>query len=250
MSGLALKVSSLCKVYNGDVKALDNFHMELKKGSILGLFGPNGAGKSTMVNILVNIVRKDSGEIYIYDEKIYPHSSSYKSRSGFVLEKPVYLEKLSVTEYLQFTGQMYRLTDKVIDQNLKKLLETFELEYKKDEWIENCSKGMRKKTSVCAALIHDPALLIFDEPFADLDLIAVSRLKEMFQKYKHKNRSILIVSHNIQEMENICDEIALIDKGMLQFSLSIEDIYEEMKQKKIKSVEAYMLHSLNYDTYD
>ena len=250
MSGLALKVSLLCKVYDRKVPALDNFKVELKKGSILGLFGPNGAGKSTFVNILANIVRKDSGEIYIFDEKIYPNSYSYKKKCGFVLESPVYIDKLSIAEYLLYAGKMYGLSDEIIAQNMKMLLDIFELEHKKDEWIENCSKGMKKKTSVCASLIHDPELLIFDEPFADLDLIAVSRLKEMFQKYKHKNRSILIVSHNIQEMENICDEIALIDKGMLQFSLSIEDIYEEMKQKKIKSVEAYMLHSLNYDTYD
>ena len=145
MDNPILKTVSLSKTYKKDVVALSGFNLVLKRSTILGLLGPNGAGKSTFVNILAHIVKRDSGEIYLFDEEINEKSYKYKSKCGFVLEKPVYIEKLTILEYLEFAGKMYGLSGKETDERIVELVDIFELGSKKDKWIESYSKGMKKK---------------------------------------------------------------------------------------------------------
>lgn len=164
MENSILKTVSIFKTYKKDVVALSGFNLVLKRGTILGLLGPNGAGKSTFVNILANIVKRDSGEIYLFDEEITENSYKYKSKCGFVLENPVYIEKLTILEYLEFAGEMYGLSGEETDERIVELVDIFELGSKKDKWIESCSKGMKKKVSVATALLHNPQLLVLDEP--------------------------------------------------------------------------------------
>ena len=140
MENPILKAVSLSKTYKKNVVALLDFNLVLNNGTILGLLGPNGAGKSTFVNILANIVKRDSGEIYMSDEQITENSYEYKSNCGFVLEKPVYIEKLSILEYMEFAGKMYNLPQNEIEQRVVELIDIFDLQSKKDSWIENYSK--------------------------------------------------------------------------------------------------------------
>jgi len=250
MKNLTLKIVSLSKTYKKDVIALSDFNLFLKKGSILGLLGPNGAGKSTLVNILANIVKRDSGEVIMFDEKITENSFDYKSNCGFVLEKPVYIEKLSVIEYLEFAGKMYKLSQKDIEQRMSELINYFELNSKKDSWIENCSKGMKKKISIVTALLNNPKLLFLDEPFSDLDIIALGRLKEIMKKVKDSSNTILIASHNIQELENVCDEIAMMKDGKMLFQKSFADIHKEMEKDDLKTFEDFVYKHIDKNQFE
>ena len=245
-----LKTVSLSKTYKKDVVALSDFNLFINKGTVLGLLGPNGAGKSTFVNILANIVKRDSGEIVMFDEQITESSFDYKSNCGFVLEKPVYIEKLSVLEYLEFAGRMYKITQKEIEQRMVELIDIFDLQSKKDSWIENCSKGMKKKVSIATALLHNPQLLVFDEPFSDLDLVALGRLKEIIKKIKESGKTILIASHNIQELENVCDEFAIIKDGKILLQKSFEDIRKEIEEDNLENFENFVYKHIDKNRFE
>ena len=249
MENQILKTTSLVKTYHKDVIALAGLSLNLKKGTVLGLLGPNGAGKSSFVNILANIVKRDSGEIFLFDERITEISYQYKSKCGFVLEKPVYIEKLSIEEYLDFAGNMYRLSEEEISSRIKELLEVFDLVAKKDSWIEGCSKGMKKKVSIATALLHNPELLILDEPFSDLDLVALGRLKDIIKGYKNAGKTVLIASHNIQELENVCDEFAMIQEGKILFQKSFQEIQAEIAEKNLESFENFVYQYIDKDRF-
>jgi len=240
MKNPILKIVSLSKTYNRDVVALSDFNLYLNSGAILGLLGPNGSGKSTLVNILANIVKRDSGEIYMFDRQINENSFYYKSACGFVLEKPVYIEKLSILEYLEFAGRMYKLPQEQFEQRLHELIDIFDLGSKKDLWIENCSKGMKKKISIATALLHNPQLIILDEPFSDLDLIALGQLKEIMKKVKKSGKTILIASHNIQELENVCDDFAMIKEGKVLFQKNFEAIHKDIDKFNLENFENFV----------
>jgi ABC-2 type transport system ATP-binding protein len=249
MENPVLITDALAKTYNKNIVGLSDLNLCLNKGTTLGLLGPNGAGKSTFVNILANIVRRNSGKIYIFEEEIKETSYQYKSTCGFVLEKPVYIEKLSILEYLEFAGNMYRLSKENISSRIEELLDTFDLISKRDSRIENCSKGMKKKISIATALLHNPQILIMDEPFSDLDLIALGRIKDIIHGFKKAGKSVLIASHNIQELENVCDEFAIIQKGKLLFQKNFKDIQTEIENHKLVNFENYVYRHINKNRF-
>jgi ABC-2 type transport system ATP-binding protein len=250
MENPILKTVSLSKTYKKDVVALSGFNLVLKRGTILGLLGPNGAGKSTFVNILANIVKRDSGEIYLFDEEITENSYKYKSKCGFVLENPVYIEKLTILEYLEFAGEMYGLSGEETDERIVELVDIFELGSKKDKWIESCSKGMKKKVSIATALLHNPQLLVLDEPFSDLDLVALGRIKDIMHKAKDTGKAILIASHNIQELENVCDEFAIIKDGKILFQQSFREIRKEIEKSNLDNFENFVYRHIDKNRFE
>lgn len=250
MENSILKTASLSKTYKKDVVALSGFNLVLKRGTILGLLGPNGAGKSTFVNILANIVKRDSGEIYLFDEEITENSYKYKSKCGFVLENPVYIEKLTILEYLEFAGEMYGLSGEETDERIVDLVDIFELGSKKDKWIESCSKGMKKKVSIATALLHNPQLLVLDEPFSDLDLVALGRIKDIMHKAKDTGKAILIASHNIQELENVCDEFAIIKDGKILFQQSFREIRKEIEKSNLDNFENFVYRHIDKNRFE
>ncbi len=250
MENYVLKAVCLAKKYKKDVVALADLNFVLEKGHILGLLGPNGAGKSTFINILANIVKRDSGAIYVFDDKLTEISFQYKAKCGFVLEKPVYVEKLSISEYLEFAGMMYHLSEEETTARINELLDVFDLVSKKDAWIEGCSKGMKKKVSIATALLHNPDLLVLDEPFSDLDIISLKRLRDVIQGYKKAGKTVLIASHNIQELENVCDEFALLQEGKILFQKPFKDIQIEIVHENLDSFEDYVYQYIDKTRFE
>jgi ABC-2 type transport system ATP-binding protein len=250
MNNPILKTISLSKTYKKDVIGLSDFSLFLNGGTVLGLLGPNGSGKSTLINILANIVKRDSGEIYMFNEQINENSYHYKSICGFVLEKPVYIEKLSILEYLEFAGRMYKLPQKLIEQRILELLDIFDLQSKKDSWIENCSKGMKKKVSIATALLHNPQLIILDEPFSDLDFVARGQLKKIIIKAKKSGKTLLIASHNIQELKSVCEDFAIIKEGTVLFQKSLADIFEEIDENNLENFESLVYKYINKSHFE
>lgn len=231
MNDYLLIINQLRKVYKKNVIALDGLDFSLKHGQIVGFVGPNGAGKSTTINILANVLKRDSGDIIIFGEKLTNKSYKYKSNTGFVLEFPVYIEKLSIKEYLSFAGYMYGMNDSLIEKRSKELIAFFEMTNKQDEWIENYSTGMKKKVSLCATLIHDPEFLVLDEPFEGMDPIAIKKTKQLFRDLKKQGKTILITSHILGYLENLCDEVAIINKGKLVYQNTMDNVKSEFKNK-------------------
>ena len=210
----ALSISNVSKSYN-TTEALRALDLEVGPGRIFGLLGPNGAGKSTLINILVGLLKRDSGTIRVFGETIEYGSYEYKRRVGFVLERPTYVEKLTAREYLELAGSMYDLSDADIDERVSELVAFFDLREKADDWIETYSRGMRSKVSLAAALIHDPDLLILDEPFEGIDAPAQRSIKVTFRRIADRGGTIVIASHVLDTVERLCDEIAILQAGQV-----------------------------------
>jgi ABC-2 type transport system ATP-binding protein len=251
MNDVALEAILLNKRYKGKTIALNDFSIKLRTGSILGLSGPNGAGKSTFINISANILKRDSGVVLIFNERIHEDSFSYKYKCGFLFEKPVYIDKFTIKEYLSFAGILFGLRKRDIFKRIDELSSFFDFKDKQNEWILKGSKGIKKKVSIAAALIHNPSLLILDEPFADLDMITIEKVKDLIIKMKGKGVAVLMASNNIRELERICDTIAIIDKGTIIFEDDVRNIngvrYRTWRDKKDSNLEKLYFRLLRYN---
>ncbi len=226
----AIEIIDLTKTYI-KTKALANFNLSVKEGSITGFIGGNGAGKTTTINILANTLKKDSGAVKILDEEIKAGDWKYKSNVGFVLEKPKYLEYLTGKEFLEFVGTMYKIEPKISKKRIEELMEIFELKDKQNKLIKTYSKGMKQKISLAAALINEPQLLILDEPFEGLDPIARKKTKNILSQMRENGKTIFISSHSLLEVEDFCDEVAIINKGKIVYQSAIKDIRNKIKNE-------------------
>lgn len=213
------------KTYNKKNKALIDLTFDLKPG-ITGFIGLNGAGKSTTINILSGLLSVDTGEVKILDNPIKAGDWKYKSEVGFVLEKASYLENLTGQEYLTFAGIMYNMDKKLIDNRVKELIEYFELPYDDNKQIKEYSKGMKKKISLSCALLNNPKLLVLDEPLEGLDPISINRAKKLLLQLKSTGVSIFISSHELGTIEEICDDIIIINKGLKVFQGNFDELIE------------------------
>ena len=226
-----LEIKNLVKVYNKNQVAINGVSLSAPLSSIFAILGPNGAGKSTIINILAGILKKTSGEITILGKQVENNDYEYKKRVGFVLEQPHYLEKLTIMEYLHFVGAMYELDEKEIFERTEELIYFFGLEEKRNIRIEKYSKGMKKKVSLAAAMIHQPELLILDEPLEGIDPVSAKYIKDNLRLMADQGKSIIISSHNLDTVEKLCDEIAIIHDGHLVFQGKTKNIQEKIKDE-------------------
>lgn len=227
----SLELHGLRKRYKRKIQALDGLDLEVPAGSIFGLLGPNGAGKSTAINIIAGVVRRNDGEVRVLGEPIGDFDYEYKRRTGFVLEKPVYIEKLTVKEYLEFAAAMFGLEESEGRQRAGELIRFFHLEDKQDKWIETYSSGMKKKVSLAAALIHHPELLILDEPLEGIDPVSAKLIKDNLRLMAEQGVTVLISSHGLDTIEKLCDRIAIIHKGKRVLQVRTEDLRSRIKNE-------------------
>jgi ABC-2 type transport system ATP-binding protein len=211
--------------------AVDNLNLTVTENNIFGFLGPNGAGKSTTINIIARLVKKDAGRVIFCDKETKNGDYEYKRNIGFVLESPMYFEKLSIKEYLEFVGSMYDLDYRETAKRSEELIEFFELTDKRNEWIEKYSVGMKKKVSLAAAIIHHPKLLILDEPLEGIDPVSAKHIKDNLRLMAKNGTSVLITSHVLDTVEKLCDEIAIINNGKLVYQTKTEDIRNKIKNE-------------------
>lgn len=237
----AIEIKNLTKIFKKSICAVDDFSLVIPMSTIFGIAGPNGAGKSTIMNILAGVVNKTGGKITILGKKIKKGDYEYKREVGFVLEKPHYIEKLSVIDFLNFCGAMYELPADEIEMRVSELLHFFELHEKQDERIEYCSKGMKKKVSLAAAMIHQPKLLILDEPLEGIDPASTKQIKDTLRLMAEKGVTVILSSHNLDTVEKFCDEVAIIHRGRLVLQTKTEEIGNKIKddasQERYQSLE-------------
>ena len=222
---------------------MDGLTLEAVRGSIVGIVGANGAGKSTLINAIGGLVRLDSGSIQISNREI-SSSALYKRKTGFVFEEPLYFEKLSGQEYLEFVGGMFRLSKTSVQRKVAELLDFFDLKDHKDELIQNYSKGMKRKVSLAAAIIHDPELLILDEPFEGSDIQTTKLIIQILEKMRENNCTVLLSSHLLELVESICTECAVIDRGRIVLHTQTngqEGVLDSLGDKGITSLREVLL---------
>lgn len=206
-------VENLTKVF-GEVTAIRDLNLRVQRGEIFGFIGPNGAGKTTTIKILATLLEPTSGDAYISDYSVTAQPYQVRKRIGYVPDFYGMYENLQVREYLEFFSRAYRLDTGRIEE----VLELVKLKHKEHSFIAHLSRGMRQKLCLARALLHNPEVLILDEPASGLDPVARAELLEILKNLGRKGKTIFISSHILPEIWDVCTEIGVIREGMLVFS--------------------------------
>jgi ABC-2 type transport system ATP-binding protein len=219
-----IKLNNLTKVYRG-FKAVDNLNLEIKKGVIFGFLGPNGAGKTTTIKMMAGVLKPTQGQVLIDGIDIAHNPFEAKRRIGFVPDQPFVYEKLTGREFLQFVAGLYGLNhSQSLNGNMTRLLELFELSHWSDELIESFSHGMKQRLIMCAALLHEPKVLVVDEPMVGLDPKAARLVKDTFRNQAQKGRTIFMSTHSLEVAHEVCQEIAIIQAGRIIATGTAEEL--------------------------
>jgi len=234
MSEKVLQVKSVTKSY-GEYKATNNISFDVLKGTVFGLLGPNGAGKTTLIRLINNIYVPDEGEILIFGEKLNPN---HLNKMAYLPEERGLYKKIKVIDQLVYFGKLKGMSTKDASFKAKEWLIRLEA----NEWInkkvQELSKGMQQKIQFIAAILHNPQFIILDEPFSGFDPINAEVLKSIILDLKNEGKTIILSTHLMEQVEQLCDEIALINKGKLVLSGNVREIKQKNKSN---------LYSLEYD---
>lgn len=218
-----LKITGLTKTY-GDKKAVDNLSLTIKKGEICGFIGHNGAGKTTTIKAVCGILCPDKGEILIAGESIKENPLAAKAKIAYIPDNPDLYEFMSGIQYLNFVADIFGIAADVRKERIEKYAELFALSDVLTDLTSSYSHGMKQKLAVIAALIHEPELIIMDEPFVGLDPKASHLLKQIMRQKCDEGAAILFSTHVLEVAEKLCDKVAIIKEGKLVKYGSTEDV--------------------------
>lgn len=219
-------VEDLHKVYAGK-PALKALSFTVKKGICYGLLGPNGAGKSTTMKILTGIIRKDHGTVRMFDRQLEEHQGEIQRLVGYVPQEITLYEELSAVDNLQFFGELYGITGKQLHQRIEEVLtQTGLLERGKDK-VKSFSGGMKRRINMAAALLHHPQLLILDEPTVGIDPQSRNHIFQLIRQLRENGTTIIYSTHYMEEVEELCDELAIIDHGQVIAQGRLQDLLQQ-----------------------
>jgi ABC-2 type transport system ATP-binding protein len=205
----------------GEFTAVNELSLEVRPGRIYGLLGPNGAGKTTTIRMIVNITAPDSGQIKVFGQTITPQ---LQDRIGYLPEERGLYKKMKIGEQLKFFAELKNVKGKAADQRVDQWLAKLKLSEWKDKKSMELSKGMQQKIQFITAVLHDPDLIILDEPFSGLDPVNVGLLKEVVLELKAANKTIIFSTHQMEVAEEICDDICLINRSRKVLEGSIREV--------------------------
>ncbi|HZK09760.1 MAG TPA: ABC transporter ATP-binding protein [Clostridia bacterium] len=223
-------ISNVSKSYAGK-KAVDNISFDVDCGEIFGFLGPNGAGKTTTIKMIVGLLAQDSGTIKIQGIDVEKNSLESKKLLSYVPDNPELYANLTGRAYLNFLADVYGVSEEDRQRRIEKYGQLFEMQDSVDQFISSYSHGMKQKMAVMGALIHDPDLLIMDEPMVGLDPKSAFRLKELMRERCDKKKSVFFSTHVMEVAEKICDRIAIISKGEIIAVGSMEEIRKQARDK-------------------
>ena len=209
-----LKIKGLCKKY-GNFTALDNLDLAIGRGEIFGFVGPNGAGKTTTLKILAGLLKADAGEVYIDDIRLFEDYDRLKELIGYMPDFFGVYDNLKVMEYLEFYASAYGIETKRAQELGRELLSVVHLDGKEEHYVDELSRGMKQRLCLARALIHDPQFLILDEPASGLDPRNRFEFKEILRDLKEAGKTIIISSHILMELAEICTSIGVIEHGKI-----------------------------------
>ena len=222
-----LVVRDLVKKY-GNFIAVDHLNMEVERGQIFGFIGPNGAGKTTTMKIIATLLAPTSGRVTVDGIDVFKEPIKAREKIGYMPDFFGVYDNLKVMEYLDFYGSAYGVEYRERRRIAEELLELVDLSDKKDAYVDTLSRGMKQRLCLARCLIHNPELLILDEPASGMDPRARAEIKAILKELKRMGKTILISSHILPEMAEICDSVGIIDRGRLVVQGSVEQIMQRM----------------------
>jgi ABC-2 type transport system ATP-binding protein len=227
-----LEIKNLNKRY-GKFYAVNDLNLSIQEGEIFGFVGPNGAGKSTTMKIICGLLTATSGTVMVDGVDALRHNNKIKEKIGYMPDFFGVYDDLKVDEYLDFYASIYKIKDANRQKTISDLLELVDLGHKRDAYVDNLSRGMKQRLCLARSLIHNPKLLILDEPASGLDPRARVEMKAILKNLKDMGKTIVISSHILSELAEMCTSIGVIDSGKLVISGTVSEIMQQIYSKKL-----------------
>ncbi|EKD40986.1 MAG: hypothetical protein ACD_74C00089G0001 [uncultured bacterium] len=241
MTSPAIEIESVSKSFGAGRKsnqALSDLSLSIAQGEVFGFLGPNGAGKSTTIKLLLRFLKPDNGNLRIMGNTI--GQDEFRHRIGYLSEVPVFYDHLTAKETLLLSGRLSGMTRQAMDQRIPMLLERMTLMEAADRRVGGFSKGMKQRLGMANALVHDPEVLIFDEPMSGLDPVGRHQIKGLIAELKQEGKTIFFSSHILSDIEALCDRIGVIHKGVLLYSGELRNFLhtdENLEERFVRVIE-------------
>jgi len=234
-----LEVRQLTKRYRG-ITAVESVSFSIRPGEILGYIGANGAGKSTTIKMVIGLIEPSSGQVLFQGRNVAEDMRSFQSRLGYVAEEAHLYPHLSGYEYLQLAGRLHGIPRAVLEEKILELLRLLGLFEERLSPLASYSKGMRQKILLSAALLHDPEVLILDEPFSGLDVNAAMILRELLRAFAERGKIVLYSSHVLEVVEKVATSVLVLSKGKVIAHDSVANLQSLMSQQSLEGVFAQL----------
>jgi len=230
----AIEIEGLTKVFNGGFVAVDDLTLEVERNSFVGFLGPNGAGKSTTIKMLTNLISATSGKAYLDGVDVVQDPKGALSNVGVVVETPEFYPYLTPNGILEYLGKLRGLKREEIQSRTADVLELVKMSEESEKKIGEFSKGMKQRIAIAQALMYDPSIVILDEPTSGLDPRGMVEVREILQSLKQKDLTVFMSSHLLNEVQEICDNVAMMSRGKLILNSSVEELGNNATGARIK----------------
>jgi ABC-2 type transport system ATP-binding protein len=240
MSDVILKTENLRVEYRTrevgqEVKrALKGLNLAVRPGEVFGFLGPNGAGKTTTMNVLLGFVNATAGDAWLFGVNV--REPIARQRIGYLPEQTYYYKFLSAEELLRFYARIFRIPKGEVDSRIDAVLKLVELEHARKRQIKTYSKGMQQRVGLAQALINNPDLLILDEPTSGLDPVGRMKVREIILRLKNEGKTVFFSSHELGEVESVCDRVAILTQGELKAEGAVEELVRLYQQPNLEQV--------------
>lgn len=238
-----LIINNLSKTYKGGKKAVDNISLHVQPGDLFGFIGPNGAGKTTTIRSVVGVLDFEEGEILIDGHSMKKEPLVCKKVTAYIPDNPDIYDHLTGIQYLNFVADIFGIPAGVREERIKRYSDAFEITGNLGDLISSYSHGMKQKLAIISAVIHDPKMLVLDEPFVGLDPKAAVALKEIMREFCGRGSAIFFSTHVLDVAEKLCNKVAMINHGKLAFAGTMEDM---LKEKDGGSLEEIFMEVVNH----
>jgi ABC-2 type transport system ATP-binding protein len=237
-----------CVIFSYDfVEVLHRISFTLQRGEIVGLLGPNGAGKSTTIKIIAGILTPGGGAVSVAGLPLPERAIDVKQRIGYVPEAAVLFESLTGQEFLELSGRLHGVEEETLQMRIREILETFNLSSDRSSRLDTYSKGMRQKVLIAAALLHNPELILLDEPLSGLDVNAAIMIKDLIAALAADGRTVLYSSHVLDVVEKVCSRALIVHHGSLIADGTLDSLRESTGQESLEDVFRTLTQSANVE---
>jgi ABC-2 type transport system ATP-binding protein len=230
-----IKTQDLTKVY-GELRAVNSLTLELNQGDLFGFIGPNGSGKTTTMRMLATLLQPSWGEGYVCDYSIYTHPKEIRRLIGYMPDFFGVYDDMKVIEYLEFFAAAYRIKGPTRRKVCEEMLALVDLGYKRDAFVTSLSRGMTQRLGLARVLLHDPQVLLLDEPASGLDPRARIEIRGLLKELSKLGKTIMVSSHILPELADICNKVGIIEKGVLLISADVADVMRSVRQQPVLDI--------------
>jgi sodium transport system ATP-binding protein len=235
-----IQVENLTKSFRdlrrGQVLAVDHINFEARAGEVFGLLGPNGAGKTTAMRILCTVLQPTEGTARIAGFDVRTQPAEVRQHIGFLSANTAIYDRMSAWELVEYFGQLYGLEGERLQARLEEVFSTLQMNHFRDVLGAKMSTGMRQKVSIARAIVHDPPVLIFDEPTAGLDVLVARAVMQSIEQLRSVGKCILFSTHIMREVEKLCDRVAILSRGRIQACGTLTDLREQYGQPDLEEL--------------